>query len=550
MDLDFNEWVAVISIAIPSLGFLWEFAVVGRKRLGYRVQMDTLAEHATQSPYAGVLRDMQLNGHRLKDPSFVLLRIENAGSVLIDDIDYLTPSDDPCGIRVTFRRRHVAGLVVTELSQDDLRESFVRERQDAPGFVAVPGFGFDNNAESLTGVIRLPKVKLPLRAEYKVLVVLERWSEDHTGEPFPKPVFRGAVGAHRRWYDPLARFVRLSVAKTESHVFASRPAWIGIGLLAAAVVVQGAITLLLPPDRAPLDCVGGTLHLNGSTAFAPAVREAAARYEEACAGKDVSIPVGEGTFDGSGAGLADLEKAGQEAGIEVGEGLGDHITFTDGIASGKHPRAFYRTVAYSVFTLVVNRDAGVENLTVGQIRDLYAGKITNWSQLNGADVPVHLVNRHVGSGTRSALVQRVLAAKEGDNRQPPQATVDDCTALDDDTYGVCEVDGTESMLETVSGTAGGFGYSEVTNAEKRARDDRDLVRITIAGQQATLDGVENGDYPYWQTELAYTYGEPPAGSLAAAFLTYLTEQGGRDVLRAYGNRLCSEVENPRVCEPS
>ncbi|MFI0090992.1 hypothetical protein [Streptomyces bobili] len=83
----------------------------------------------------------------------------------------------------------------------------------------------------------------------------------------------------------------------------------------------------------------------------------------------------------------------------------------------------------------------------------------------------------------------------------------------------------------MSGTAGGFGYSEVTNAEKRAKDDRDLVRITIAGQQATLDGVENGDCPYWQTELAYTYGEPPAGSLASASLTYLTEQGGRDVLR-------------------
>ncbi|MFF8192437.1 hypothetical protein ACF05L_16585 [Streptomyces bobili] len=116
MDLDLNERVAVISIAIPSLGFLGEFAVVGRKRLGCRVQMDTLAEHATQSPYAGVLRDMRLNGHRLKDPSFVLLRIENAGSALIDDIDYLTPSDAPCGIRVTVRRRHVAGLVVTELS--------------------------------------------------------------------------------------------------------------------------------------------------------------------------------------------------------------------------------------------------------------------------------------------------------------------------------------------------------------------------------------------------------------------------------------------------
>ena len=34
----------------------------------------------------------------------------------------------------------------------------------------------------------------------------------------------------------------------------------------------------------------------------------------------------------------------------------------------------------------------------------------------------------------------------------------------------------------------------------------------------TLEGVEQGTYPYWQTEYAYTYGEPPAGSIAAAFL--------------------------------
>ncbi|MEU0114952.1 hypothetical protein ABZ137_14790 [Streptomyces bobili] len=100
------------------------------------------------------------------------------------------------------------------------------------------------------------------------------------------------------------------------------------------------------------------------------------------------------------------------------------------------------------------------------------------------------------------------------------------------------------------GTAGGFGHSEVTDAGKRARDDRNLVRITVAGRQATLDGVENGDHPSGQTELAYTYGEPPACSVTEAILTHLTEQGGRHVLRAYGDRPCSEAENPRVCEPS
>ncbi|MFI6936739.1 substrate-binding domain-containing protein [Streptomyces sp. NPDC050287] len=540
MDLGFDNWVAVVSIAIPSLAFLWEFAVVGRKRLGYRVQMDALAADATQSPYAGVLRDMQRDGHRLKDPSFVLLRIENAGSAPIEDVDYLTSGSDPCGIQVTFRDRQVAGLVVTHLSQPELQNFFTPEAE---------GFGYENvetadNDAVRKGVVKLPKAKLPLRAEYKVLVVLERWSGDDTGAPFPRPVFVGAVGGPRRWFEPLVRYFKFKLARTESHVFASRPAWVGIGLLALAVVAQ-SITLFLPENRTPLDCVGGTLHVNGSTAFAPAVREAAARYEEACQGADVSIPVGEGTFDGSGEGLADLEQAGRDQKIEVGDGLGDRLTFTDGIVGGDHPRVLSRAIAYSVFTLVINKDAGVENLTPDQIRRLYGGKLKNWSQLGGDDVPIHLVNRHIGSGTRGALVERVLHGK-----QPPQATVDNCAALDRDAYGTCEVDSTQTMLETVAGTPGGLGYSEVSSAAAKVKKDRHLIQLPIASQRATLDAVENGDYPYWQTEFAYTYGEPPAGSIAAAFLTYLTDQGGRDVLREYGNRLCSEVENPYVCEPT
>ncbi|MFI2434464.1 substrate-binding domain-containing protein [Streptomyces sp. NPDC018693] len=535
--LDFDKWVAALSIALPLVAFLWEFAVVGRKRLGYRVQMDTLAADATQSPYAGVLRDMHQDGHQLKDPSFVLLRIENAGSAPIGESDYLTPDSDPCGIRITFQDRRIASLVVTELSQEDLRDSFLRDGE------AVPGFGYDNHVAQRTGVIRLPKVKLPQRAEYKLLVVLERWPGDTGSEPFARPVFRGAVGTTRRWFDPLARFVRFKAVRTESHVFASRPAWVGISLLAIAVLAQ-SVTLLLPDDRAPLDCVGGTLHLHGSSAFAPAVRDAAARYEEACRGKDVDIPLGDGTFGGSGEGITELEAAGRRARIEVGDGLGDHIAFTDGVVGG-HPRLLSRAIAYSAYTLVANKAAGVENLTTDQIRDLFAGRITNWSQIGGDDVPVHLVNRTLGSGTRSALADRVL-----DGEEPLQGTVRDCAQLSPDAYGRCEAGDTASLLEAVGRNRGGLGYSELRNADEQAQRDKNLIKLRIDNQAASLDSVEHGRYPYWQTEFAYTYGQPPAGSLAAAFLTYLTEQGGRDVLRSYGNRLCSEVDNPLACEPS
>ncbi|SDM69069.1 phosphate ABC transporter substrate-binding protein, PhoT family (TC 3.A.1.7.1) [Streptomyces sp. cf386] len=530
-----EQWIAIVSLAIPLAAFLWEFAVVGRKRLGYRVQMDTLASDDTQSEHAEILTQLQRDGHQLKDPSFVLLRIENAGSAPIEPGDYLTDEHDHSGIWVTFRRRQVAGLVVTELSQPELRRFFRRGAQ---------GFGFSNDETRREGVIELPKAKLPRRAEYKVLVILEAWHDDPSTERFPKPDIIGAVGTDRRWFDPLAKYFRFKVARTESHVFASRPAWWGICFLTAAVVIQASFTLFLRDDRRPpLDCVAGTLHLHGSTAFEPAVRAAAADYLKRCEGADVSIPLADDTFEGSRDGATALDNAGEKAGIKVGEGLGDHIAFSDGLASDGHPRLIPKPVALSVFTLVVNKGAGVENLTLGQIRQIFAGRVQNWSEVGGDDVPVQLVNRSAGSGTRSTLVTKLL-----NNKQPPQFTETDCASLNAKKYGRCEVSSTDSMLNATASTPGAIGYSEVTAVDGHKVADR-LVKPTIDGRKPTAEGVEDTNYPYWQTEFAYTYGEAPAGSVAAAFLNFLTQQSGRDILRDHGHGLCSEVQNSGECRP-
>lgn len=542
-----EQWIAILSLTFPVAAFLWEFAVVGRKRLGYRVQMDTLAADAADKPYADVLGDMRHDGHQLKDPSFVLLRIENAGSAKIVPDDYLADPADPYGIKVTFRDRQVAAVVLTDPTQDELRDFFFEDVTAADGTVRVaakPGFRRTNNEAERTGTIRLPKVTLPRGAEYKVLVVLERWPHDHSTDAFPTPVIRGAVGVHGRWYDPLVRFLRLTATRTESHVFASRPAWWTICILTVAVVVQAGFTLFLPDDRRPpLDCVDGTLHLHGSTAFERAVRAAAEDYLDRCEGADVKIPLGDDVFQGSTEGVTALDAAGEKARIPVGEGLGDHLAFTDGPASAGHPRLIPEPVAFSVFTLVVNKDAGVENLRLDQVRELFAGRVTNWSEVGGNPVPVHLVNRDPGSGTRATLVRKVL-----DGREPPQFTVTDCAALKPDRYGRCEVASTTTMLSTVSSTSGALGYSEATEAGSHSAADR-FVKVAIDGKQPTAEGVEDTDYPYWQTEFAYTYGKAPAGSVTAAFLNFLTQQSGRDIVREHGHGLCSEARDSGECRP-
>ncbi|MFE5816726.1 substrate-binding domain-containing protein [Streptomyces sp. NPDC056479] len=530
-----EQWIAITSLAIPLFAFLWEFAVVGRKRLGYRVQMDTVAANQTQSAHAEILEQLERDGHQLKDPSFVLLRIENAGSSPIEPGDYLTDESDPSGIWVTFRRRQVAGIVVTELSQRELRRFF---RHGAAGY------GFRNNEARSEGVIELPKVKLPRGAEYKILVILERWPDDTSDGDFPKPDIVGAVGTDRRWFDPLVKYFRFKLTRTESHLFASRPAWFAITFLALAVAVQSVFTLFLRDDRRPpLDCVSGTLHLHGSTAFAPAVRAAAEDYLDRCKGADVAIPLDDNPFKGSTDGVTALDQAGKDAEVTVSEGLPDHIAFTDGLASDGHPRLIPKPVAFSVFTLVVNKDAGVENLTLDQIRRVFAGRVRNWSEVGGNEVPVHLINRDPGSGTRSTLVDKVLRG-----RQPPQFTERDCAALEDGQYGSCEVTSTDTMLNRTASTPGAIGYSEAAGVDDHKAAEK-LVKLRLDGREPTAEGVEDTDYPYWQTEYAYTYGPAPAGSVASAFLNFLTQQSGRDILHEHGHGLCSEAENSGECRP-
>lgn len=343
-----------------------------------------------------------------------------------------------------------------------------------------------------------------------MLVVLERWAGDVSTDKFPKPEVTGTDG-EGRWYDSPQKFFRLLIWRDDR--------------------------------RPPLDCVEGTLDLNGSTAFGPAVRAAAEDFPRRCEGVGLSVPLGDGVFKGSTKGVTALDQAGEDGEVEVGKGLGTHLTFTDGLTSKGHPRLVPHSIAISVFSLVVNKAAGVENLYQDQIRDVFAGQVTNWEQVGGNNVPVHLINRGPGSGTRSTLVTKVLKGEE-----PPRCTVTDCASLNPDRYGRCEDDDTDVLLNQAASMRGAISYSETAKVDGH-KDAGRFVKLKIDGKEPTAEGVEDTDYPYWQTEYAYTYGEAPAGSPAAAFLNFLTQQGGGDMLHQHSHGLCSEAQNSAECRP-
>jgi len=65
-------------------------------------------------------------------------------------------------------------------------------------------------------------------------------------------------------------------------------------------------------------------------------------------------------------------------------------------------------VANDGIALIVNPSNKTVNLNLSQIKDIYAGKITNWKQVGGADKTITVVSREAGSGTRSSFEDLVL----------------------------------------------------------------------------------------------------------------------------------------------
>ena len=58
--------------------------------------------------------------------------------------------------------------------------------------------------------------------------------------------------------------------------------------------------------------------------------------------------------------------------------------------------------------VIVNKDNKVGALTKEQLKGINTGKIKNWKEVGGADVPVKVITSHAGSATRAVFQKQVM----------------------------------------------------------------------------------------------------------------------------------------------
>jgi phosphate transport system substrate-binding protein len=60
-------------------------------------------------------------------------------------------------------------------------------------------------------------------------------------------------------------------------------------------------------------------------------------------------------------------------------------------------------IGSDAFVFIVNDSNPVDNITIDQIKGIYSGKITNWKELGGKNIPIAAMRRNKNSGSQTAL---------------------------------------------------------------------------------------------------------------------------------------------------
>lgn len=261
-------------------------------------------------------------------------------------------------------------------------------------------------------------------------------------------------------------------------------------VLIVAVVVIAGVAVVLSKDNGGGNGEKTTIVIQGSTTVAPIMLAIESVYEE---NNNVDLQI---TANGSGAGAAaaingtaDLAMLSRNLkASEITAGLEETIIGMDGIAI--------------IFNSSVT---GVTNLTLEQAAQIFSGEITNWSEVGGNNLSIHVISREEGSGTR-------------DGFEAALKTVDSSYELTDDAIITSS---TNAEMNVVDNTSGAIGYISIGYIDSK---DTNTLVATLDGVEATEANVLNGTYEIQRNLVLATMGEP-TGEVAKLISWILSDEG-------------------------
>lgn len=238
----------------------------------------------------------------------------------------------------------------------------------------------------------------------------------------------------------------------------------------------------------------GTILMVGSTSMETYVTALAEGYMELH--QDVTVNA---EFVGSGAGIEAVLNGTADIG-NSSRNLKDEE---------KTAGAVENIVALEGIAVCVDPANTVSNLTKQQLADIYTGVVTNWSQVGGGDLPIVVVGREAGSGTRNAF-EEILGVREN------------CAYAN-------ELDSTGAVMAKVAITPGAIGYISMD----MLNDSVGVLQIN--GVAPTAESIKAGSYLLSRPFAMVTVGGISEQSkLLQDWFDYVLGEEGQDIASSVG----------------
>lgn len=238
----------------------------------------------------------------------------------------------------------------------------------------------------------------------------------------------------------------------------------------------------------------GTISMSGSTSMEKFANALCESFREKY--PDVNITV---EFTGSSAGVESVLSGKCDVGNssrnlkeeEKSGGAVENIVAIDGIA------------------IAVDAKNTVSDLTKEQLTGIYTGKIKNWSEVGGENMPIVVVGREAGSGTRGAF-EEILKVEDA------------CVYAN-------ELDSTGAVMAKVASTPGAIGYVSLDAV------DESIIAVKLDGAEPTAENIKAGTYFLSRPFVMATKGEISAqNELVQELFRYIYSEDGQNLAASVG----------------
>lgn len=166
------------------------------------------------------------------------------------------------------------------------------------------------------------------------------------------------------------------------------------------------------------------------------------------------------------------------------------------------------TIALDGIAIIVNNASKVEDLTVDQLKQMFTGEITNWSEVGGDDGEIVLIGREAGSGTRDGF-ESIVDVK------------DSCKYAQ-------ELTATGAVISAVEANPLAIGYASLSAVG-------DTVKmVTVGGVECSEETVKDGSYEVQRPFVFVTNKSVALSEQAQAFFDFATSADAADLIRIAG----------------